>query len=150
MANHLKLASQSAIADNFYVDGDVSADGHRWLVNTYPNEWVETSTAASYGGNRRYNPSLKAPCSLAMNGSAGAIYPEDYNESGSMWDHLERNNISFYNFGFSVMFEPAFYHESYKYTHQAICQFSGASANIHKNIQWNIPLTTRRFLTSSE
>ncbi|MGI6339657.1 MAG: hypothetical protein ACOXZV_09830 [Bacteroidales bacterium] len=116
MANHLKLASQFAIADNFYVDGDVSADGHRWLVNTYPNEWVETSTAASYGGNRRYNPSLKAPGSLAMNGSAGAIYPEDYNESGSMWDHLERNNISFYNFGFSVMFEPAFYHESYKYT----------------------------------
>lgn len=116
MANHLKLASQFAIADNFYVDGDVSADGHRWLVNTYPNEWVETSTAASYGGNRRYNPNLKAPGSLAMNGSAGAIYPEDYNESGSMWDHLERNNISFYNFGFSVMFEPAFYHESYKYT----------------------------------
>ena len=116
MANHLNLASQFAIADNFYVDGDVSADGHRWLVNTYPNEWVETSTAASYGGNRRYNPNLKAPGSLAMNGSAGAIYPEDYNESGSMWDHLERNNISFYNFGFSVMFEPAFYHESYKYT----------------------------------
>ncbi|MDY0098365.1 MAG: bifunctional YncE family protein/alkaline phosphatase family protein [Bacteroidales bacterium] len=116
MANHLMLASKFAIADNFYVDADVSADGHRWLVNTYPNEWVETSTAASYGGNRSYNPDLKAPGSLAMNGSAGAIYPEDYNESGSMWDHLERNNISFFNFGFSIMFEPAFYHESYKYT----------------------------------
>lgn len=116
MANHLMLASKFAIADNFYVDADVSADGHRWLVNTYPNEWVETSTAASYGGNKSYNPDLKAPGSLAMNGSAGAIYPEDYNESGSMWDHLERNNISFFNFGFSIMFEPAFYHESYKYT----------------------------------
>lgn len=116
MANHLKLASEFAIGDNFYVDSDVSADGHRWLVNTYPNEWVETSTAASYGGNRTYNPASKAPGSLGMNGSAGAIYPEDYNESGSMWDHLERNNIDFYNFGFSVMFEPAFYHESYKYT----------------------------------
>lgn len=116
MANHLKLASEFAIGDNFYVDSDVSADGHRWLVNTYPNEWVETTTAASYGGNRTYNPASKAPGSLGMNGSAGAIYPEDYNESGSMWDHLERNNIDFYNFGFSIMFEPAFYHESYKYT----------------------------------
>jgi YVTN family beta-propeller protein len=116
MANHLKLAEQFAVSDNFYVDSDVSADGHRWLVNTYPNEWVETCTPASYGGNRNYKPASKAPGSLGMNGAAGAIYPEDYNESGSMWDHLERNKIDFFNFGFSVMFEPAFYDNSYKYT----------------------------------
>ena len=116
MANHLKLASEFAIGDNFYVDSDVSADGHRWLVNTYPNEWVETCTPASYGGNRDYKPASKAPGSLGMNGAAGAIYPEDYNESGSMWDHLERNKIDFYNFGFSVMFEPAFYDDSFKQT----------------------------------
>jgi YVTN family beta-propeller protein len=116
MANHLKLAEQFSISDNFYVDSDVSADGHRWLVNTYPNEWVETCVPASYGGNRDYKPASKAPGSLGMNGSAGAVYPEDYNESGSMWDHLERNKVDFFNFGFSVMFEPAFYDESYKYT----------------------------------
>ncbi|MGA2407615.1 MAG: bifunctional YncE family protein/alkaline phosphatase family protein [Bacteroidales bacterium] len=116
MANHHKLASRFAISDNFYVDSDVSADGHRWLVNTYPNEWVETCTPASYGGNRDYKPASKAPGSLGMNGAAGAIYPEDYNESGSMWDHLERNYIDFFNFGFSVMFEPAFYDKSFKYT----------------------------------
>jgi YVTN family beta-propeller protein len=116
MANHLQLASRFSIGDNFYVDSDVSADGHRWLVNTYPNEWVETCTPASYGGNREYRPASKAPGSLGMNGAAGAIYPEDYNESGSMWDHLERNRIDFYNFGFSVMFEPAFYDESFKFT----------------------------------
>ncbi|HZL10096.1 MAG TPA: beta-propeller fold lactonase family protein [Prolixibacteraceae bacterium] len=116
MPNHLKLATEFAMSDNFYVDSDVSADGHRWLVNTYPNEWVESSVPASYGGNRSYNPKSKAPGSLGMNGSAGAIYPEDYNEAGSMWDHLERNKIDFYNFGFGTMFEPAFYDESYKYT----------------------------------
>ena len=116
MANHYKLAEQFSIGDNFYVDSDVSADGHRWLVNTYPNEWVETCTPASYGGNRDYKPASKAPGSLGMNGSAGAIYPEDYNESGSLWDHLERNKIDFFNFGFSIMFEPAFYDDSFKYT----------------------------------
>ena len=31
-----------------------------------------------------------------------------------MWDHLERNNIDFYNFGFSIMFEPAVYDEKFK------------------------------------
>lgn len=116
MPNHLKLADEFAISDNFYVDSDVSADGHRWLVNTYPNEWVESAVPASYGGNRSYNPKSKAPGSLAMNGSAGAIYPEDYNEAGSMWEHLERNQVEFFNFGFGTMFEPAFYDESFKYT----------------------------------
>ena len=116
MPNHLKLANEFAMADNFYVDSDVSADGHRWLVNTYPNEWVESTVPASYGGNRTYNPQSKAYGSLAMTGSAGALYPEDYNEAGSMWDHLERNQVEFYNFGFGTMFEPAFYDEPYKYT----------------------------------
>jgi hypothetical protein len=113
----------------------VSADGHRWLVNTYPNEWVETCTPASYGGNRDYNPASRAPGSLGMNGAAGAIYPEDYNESGSMWDHLERNKIDFFNFGFSVMFEPAFYDESFKKT--GIKQFA------------NFPVPTPIFSRSS-
>lgn len=116
MPNHLKLAREFAISENFYVDSDVSADGHRWLVNTYPNEWVETCTAASYGGNRNYKPNSEAPGIYAMNGAAGAIYPEDYNEAGSMWDHLERNHTDFFNFGFGIMFEPATYHESFKYT----------------------------------
>ena len=75
-------------------DSDVSADGHRWLVNTYPNEWTETCTAASYGGNREFKFDSKAPGIYAMNGAAGAIYPEDYNEAGSMWDHLR---ITSYN-----------------------------------------------------
>ena len=122
MPNHLSLANNFAISDNFYVDADVSADGHRWLVNTYPNEWCETATAASYGGNRNFKEDSKAPGVFAMNGAAGAIYPEDYNEAGSMWDHLARNKIDFYNFGFSVMFEPALYKVEYKYSgiHQYI------------------------------
>jgi len=122
MPNHLALAKRFAISDNFYVDADVSADGHRWLVNTYPNEWCETATASSYGGNRSFKAGSNAPGVFAMNGAAGAIYPEDYNEAGSMWDHLERNKIEFYNFGFSVMFEPALYKVEYKYSgiHQYI------------------------------
>jgi DNA-binding beta-propeller fold protein YncE len=115
MVNHLKLAREFAISDNFYVDSDVSADGHRWLVNTYPNEWVETCTPASYGGNRRFRFDSKAPGVYAMNDAAGALYPEDYNEAGSMWDHLERNHIDFFNFGFSIMFEPGIYDASFKY-----------------------------------
>jgi YVTN family beta-propeller protein len=115
MPNHLSLAKEFAISDNFYVDSDVSADGHRWLSNTYPNEWVEATTPANYGGNREYREKSTAPGNLGFNGAAGAIYPEDYNESGSMWDHMARNKVSFFNFGFGVMFEPADYQDTYKY-----------------------------------
>ncbi len=114
MPNHIKLAHEFAIGDNFYVDSDVSADGHRWLTNTYPNEWVESTTPANYGGNRDYHDDSKAQGSLAMNGAAGAIYPEDYNEAGSMWDHFSRYKISYFNFGFSVMFDPGDYRNEYK------------------------------------
>jgi YVTN family beta-propeller protein len=115
MPNHLQLAHDFGISDNFYVDSDVSADGHRWLANTYPNEWVETNTPANYGGNRSYRDDSKAPGNLGINGASGAIYPEDYNEAGSLWDHLARHNIDFFNFGFGVMFDPADYGEKYKY-----------------------------------
>ncbi len=115
MPNHLKLAAEFAVSDNFYVDADVSADGHRWLSNTYPNEWVEATTPANYGGNRDYRENSGAPGNLGINGAAGAIYPEDYNESGSMWDHFERYAIGYHNFGFALMFEPGDYQDAYKY-----------------------------------
>lgn len=115
MKNHLALAKQFAISDNFYVDSDVSADGHRWLSNTYPNEWVETIVPADYGENRHYKEKSNAPGILGINQYAGAVYPEDYNEAGSMWEHLDRNKINFFNFGFGMMFEPSDYDASYKY-----------------------------------
>ena len=115
MPNHLKLARTFSFSDNFYVDSDVSADGHRWLVNTYPNQWVEATTPAGYGSNRTYRSDSDSPGNLGINGSAGAIYPEDYNEAGSMWEHMARNNVSYFNFGFGVMFEPGDYKDHYKY-----------------------------------
>ncbi len=121
MPNHLALARQFSISDNFYVDSDHSADGHRWLVCTYPNEWVETSVSAAYGGSRTMRTDSKSPGNLAFDGASGAIYPEDYNEAGSIWEHMERNNINFWNFGFGTMFaphisdDPAFKESGYLY-----------------------------------
>ncbi len=106
MPNHLALAERFAIADNFYVDADHSADGHRWLSGTYPNEWVEAHVPAAYGGNRSFRWDSKAPGNFALEEASGAIYPEEYNEAGSMWEHLERNGKPFWNFGCGIMFAP--------------------------------------------
>ncbi len=116
MPNHLALAARFGVGDNFYCDSDVSADGHRWLVGVYPNEWVETSVAASYGGGRRMRLPSTAPGMLAFVGSSGAIYPEDYNEAGSIWDHFDRNNIDFFNFGLGFEFAPGIETQEFKFT----------------------------------
>lgn len=112
MPNHLELAKQFGISDNFYVDADVSADGHVWLTNTYPNQWMETHHPASYGGRRRQTVESDAPGKFGMTGAAGAIFPESYNQHGSMWDHLYRNGIEFYNFGFGVEFDNGNFSDS--------------------------------------
>ncbi len=116
MPNHLALAEQFTISDNFYVDADVSSDGHRWLSGTYPNEWLETHHPAAYGGKRSMKEDSKAPGKFGMTGAAGAIFPEEYNQHGSMWDHLYRNGKEFYNFGFGVEFDAGSFSDStFKY-----------------------------------
>ena len=104
MPNHLALAGRYAISDNFYCDSDVSADGHRWLVGVYPNEWVEVNVAESYGGGRDMKFGSAAPGVLAFVGASAAIYPEDYNEAGSIWDHFSRHSVDYFNFGLSIQF----------------------------------------------
>lgn len=116
MPNHLALAERFSISDNFYVDSDVSADGHVWLTNTYPNQWMETHHPASYGGKRNQREESNALGKFGMTGAAGAIFPESYNQAGSMWENLERHGIEFYNFGFGVEFDAGSFSDStFKY-----------------------------------
>ena len=107
--NHHALAHRFAHSDNFYVDSDVSADGHRWLVGVAPNAFVETSWAATYGGRRdfRYEPDT-APGRLGFTESNSALAPEDYPEAGSIWEHLYRNKVEFRNYGEGFEFAGIF------------------------------------------
>jgi len=81
-----------------------------------PNEWTETNVAASYGGGRRQNLDSKAPGMLALTGSSGVPIPEDYTEAGTIWDHLDRNGIDFFNFGLGFDFAPNIEKPEFKYT----------------------------------
>lgn len=98
MPNHLALAKRFAMSDNYYCDSDHSVDGHRWLVGVYPNEFMECRIGENAKGN--------GPGNHAFIGSSGAIYPEDYNEGGAIWEHFDRNSIRFRNFGLGFEFKP--------------------------------------------
>jgi hypothetical protein len=38
------------LLDNFYVDGEVSADGHNWSTAAHANDYLEKTWPTSYGG----------------------------------------------------------------------------------------------------
>jgi YVTN family beta-propeller protein len=118
MPNHLRLAELYALADNFYTDSDVSADGHRWLQGTYPNEWLETGVPATYGGGRGLKPESKSPGTRGFTSAGAAVFPEDYNEAGSIWDHFRRRGVSYFNFGLGLEFGGAVDDRSYKHSGQ--------------------------------
>jgi YVTN family beta-propeller protein len=94
MPNHTKVATQFAFSDNFYCDSDASIHGHHWMVGVIPNEWVETNSSVDKSGKIF----SKAP-GRRFPGSTGSMDPEDYAEIGGLWEALERNKVSFYNFG---------------------------------------------------
>lgn len=95
MPNHIRLAEQFSISDNFYMEPVASGDGHRWLVGVYPSLW--TSRVFYSGWDHRRTKD--APGRLASFGSNGSQIPEDYLENGSIWEHLDRNKITFRNYG---------------------------------------------------
>ncbi len=95
MPNHIRLAEQFAISDNFYMEPQASGDGHRWLVGVYPSLWT---TRVFYSG-WHFKLDDAAKGRLTSFGSNGSQIPEDYLENGSMWEHLERGGIPFRNYG---------------------------------------------------
>ena len=95
--NHHALALRFGTSDNYYVDSDVSVDGHHWLQGNYPNELLETSWPAAYGERFKFFADPDAPGRLAIGGAAPR--PETYPQGGSLWTHLASHHISFRNYG---------------------------------------------------
>lgn len=48
--NQHRLAQEFTIFDNFYVNAEVSADGHNWSDAAYATDYVEKSWPTNYGG----------------------------------------------------------------------------------------------------
>ncbi|MBM3761467.1 MAG: hypothetical protein FJW36_14610 [Acidobacteria bacterium] len=97
--NHIALAQRYSISDNFYADSEVSVDGHHWIVGSYPNAFTESTLMASYGGQKDFRLPTTAPGRLLFPGSNSSVHPEEQLEAGALWHHLERNKISFRNYG---------------------------------------------------
>ncbi len=80
------LAKQFILLDNFYVDGEVSADGHNWTMGAYGTDYLEKNWPTSYG-NR------------------GGSYPGEgsrdiaNNKNGFLLDFCQRYGVSYRSYG---------------------------------------------------
>ena len=93
------LAEQFAMSDNFFVDSDVSADGHRWLMGINPTPYFNTAWTSGYGGRRHDSPTATQPGRRALFGGADAPMPEDEPQFGSLWEHITAGGKGVLNYG---------------------------------------------------
>lgn len=87
------LAERFGIYDRFFVNAEVSADGHNWSMAAYATDYTQKTTPTNYASDgRTYDYE-------GMN--RGRIPEEDVAEpsQGYLWDLAERAGITFRNFG---------------------------------------------------
>ena len=87
--NHHKLAREFVLLDNFYVESEVSADGHEWSMAAYATDFVEKFWPLSYGHNKSKKYSYPSEGSFPIATPAG----------GYLWDRAAEANISFRSYG---------------------------------------------------
>jgi YVTN family beta-propeller protein len=80
------IANEFVLLDNFYVDAEVSADGHNWSMAAYATDFVEKTWPTSYG-SRGGNYDFE--------GTRPAAYPRD----GFIWDYCKRAGVSYRTYG---------------------------------------------------
>jgi YVTN family beta-propeller protein len=88
------LTREFVLLDNFYVDAEVSADGHNWSMGAYANDYLEKTWPTSYGDR-------------------GGTYDSEGNRSiannkdGFIWDFCARAGVSYRTYGeFADNYKP--------------------------------------------
>jgi YVTN family beta-propeller protein len=83
--NQHALVKEFVLLDNFYVNGEVSADGHNWTMGAYATDYLEKNWPTSYGGR-------------------GGSYPgegarEVANSKLFFWDQCKRYSVTYRTYG---------------------------------------------------
>lgn len=84
--NEHAIARQFVLLDNFYVDAEVSADGHNWSTAAYATDFIEKTWPTSYGGRGGNYDS---------EGTRHAGDPRD----GYIWNYCKRAGVSYRTYG---------------------------------------------------
>ncbi|MDB5029532.1 beta-propeller fold lactonase family protein [Mucilaginibacter sp.] len=92
--NQHAIANEFALLDNFYVDAEVSADGHNWSTAAYSTDFIEKTWPTGYG-NRGGNYDSEAEREIGN--------PKD----GYIWDYCKRAGVSYRSYGEFAAYDKA-------------------------------------------
>jgi DNA-binding beta-propeller fold protein YncE len=87
--NHHAIAREFVLLDNFYVESEVSADGHEWTMGAYATDFVEKAWPISYGHDKKNKFPYPAEGNLAIATPAG----------GYLWDRAKEAGVSYRSYG---------------------------------------------------
>jgi YVTN family beta-propeller protein len=103
------LVNQFVLLDNFYVDAEVSADGHNWSMAGYATDFTEKTWPSNYSGRGgNYDFDGHRPVANPTN--------------GFIWNYCQRAGVSFRNYGefedngpptLDILKDPGHYCQSY-------------------------------------
>ena len=91
--NQHALAERFGIFDRFFVNAEVSADGHNWSMAAYATDYVQKTTQLYYSGRGR---------TYDFEGTNRDLVPDDdvaEPASGYLWTLAQRKGITFRNYG---------------------------------------------------
>ncbi|MDX2179648.1 MAG: alkaline phosphatase family protein [Bryobacteraceae bacterium] len=92
--NHRKLAREFVLLDNFYVNADVSADGHNWSTAAIAPPYVQWMWPNSYAGRRKH---------YDYEGGEPAANPP----AGRIWNNALARGLTVRNYGWWAENTPA-------------------------------------------
>lgn len=84
--NQHALAKEYVLLDNFYVDAEVSMDGHNWSMGGYATDYLEKTWPTSYGGRGG-----------TYDGEGNRAIAN--NKGGFIWDHCQRAGVAYRTYG---------------------------------------------------
>ncbi len=87
--NQHALAREFVLLDNFYVESEVSADGHEWSMGAYATDFVEKSWPLNYGG--KSHGRIPYPSEGAFDIAAPS--------EGYIWDRCKQAGVSYRSYG---------------------------------------------------
>jgi YVTN family beta-propeller protein len=83
------LARDYVLLDNFYCEGEVSADGHEWTMGAYASDFVEKMWPLSYGHGKSGKFPYPAEGGYPIAGGAG----------GYLWDKAAEAGVTYRSYG---------------------------------------------------
>jgi phospholipase C len=83
------LAREFVLLDNFFADGEVSADGHEWTMAAQASDFVEKMWPLSYGHNARQKYDYPSE----------GHYPVAYPANGYLWNRAAEAGVSYRSYG---------------------------------------------------